>query len=140
VGDLALAHGASLPKDSRLLYHRPCHDSLDDRGPQLLARSGVRVTSVPHCCSEAGTLALSRPDIAHKLLRRKKAALAAFADENKPAPLVTNCPSCLQGLARHEHPGAEPVHLAVLLARGTGGEGWQADLAKAMARAEVVNF
>jgi Fe-S oxidoreductase len=85
-------------------------------------------------------LALSRPDIAHKLLLRKKVALAALADEAKPTPLVTNCPSCLQGLARHEHPGASPVHLAVLLARATGGEGWQDHLAKAMARAEVVNF
>jgi FAD/FMN-containing dehydrogenase/Fe-S oxidoreductase len=140
VGELALAHGASLPQDSRLLYHRPCHDSLDDRGPRLLAKSGAQVGSVPHCCSEAGTLALSRPDIAHKLLLRKKVALAALADEAKPAPLVTNCPSCLQGLARHEHPGASPVHLAVLLARASGGEGWQEELAKAMARAEVVNF
>jgi FAD/FMN-containing dehydrogenase/Fe-S oxidoreductase len=140
VGELAVAHGARLPDESRLYYHRPCHDSLDDRGSQLLTKGGTSVASVPHCCSEAGTLALSRPDIAHKLLLRKRAALAAIADESKPIPLVTNCPSCLQGLSRHEHPGAEPIHLAVLLARATGGDGWQAELAKALDRAEVVNF
>jgi FAD/FMN-containing dehydrogenase/Fe-S oxidoreductase len=140
VGELALEHGTALPADRRLLYHRPCHDSLDDRGPHLLARDGAQVASVPHCCSEAGTLALSRPDIAHRLLLRKRAALTAVADEAKPVPLVTNCPACLQGLARHEHPGAEPVHLAVLLARSSGGERWREDLAKIVERAEVVNF
>jgi FAD/FMN-containing dehydrogenase/Fe-S oxidoreductase len=140
VGELALAHGASLPADGRLLYHRPCHDSLDDRGPHLLAGNGAEVAAVPHCCSEAGTLALSRPDIAHKLLTRKKTALAALADADRPAPLVTNCPSCLQGLARQEYPGAKPVHLAVLLARANGGEDWPEKLATALRRAEVVNF
>ena len=42
VGELALRHGASPPTVARLLYHRPCHDSLDDRAPALLARAGAR--------------------------------------------------------------------------------------------------
>ena len=140
IGELALAHGAALPADGRLLYHRPCHDSLDERGPCLLAKNGAVVESVPHCCSEAGTLALSRPDIAHKMLTRKKSALAGLADADRPAPLVTNCPSCLQGLGRQEHPGVEPVHLAVLLAQTRGGDGWQDKLTAALRRTEVVNF
>jgi Fe-S oxidoreductase len=141
VGELALARGAALPAEARLLYHRPCHDSLDDRGPRLLAKNGAQVQSVPHCCSEAGTLALSRPDIAHKMLTRKAAALAEIACATGPAvPLVTNCPSCLQGLARHQHPGAEPVHLAVLLARARGGPNWPAELERALTRSEVVSF
>ena len=140
VSELALAHGASPPAQGRLLYHRPCHDSLDERGPRLLAQNGAEVASVPHCCSEAGTLALSRPDIAYKMLARKRLALDPLADADQPAPLVTNCPSCLQGLARQEHPGAEPVHLAVLLARTHGGDGWRDAFAKAIQRSEVVNF
>lgn len=140
VSELALRHGATLPPGSDWLYHRPCHDSLQDRAPRLLSAQGARVTAVPHCCSEAGTLALSRPDIAHKMLTRKEAALAAAVDAAHPAPLVTNCPSCLQGLARNAHLGSRPEHLAVVLARSTGGKNWQDTLAAAMARAEVVNF
>jgi FAD/FMN-containing dehydrogenase/Fe-S oxidoreductase len=140
VGELALAHGAPPPAAGRLLYHRPCHDSTAGRAPRLLAQGGATVDSVPHCCSEAGTLALSRPDIAHKMLARKRSALAQAADGERPLPFVTNCPSCLQGLGRQEHPGAEPVHLAVLLARKQGGDEWQATLGQAMARTEVVNF
>jgi Fe-S oxidoreductase len=74
------------------------------------------------------------------MLLRKKAALGTLADEIKSAPLVTNCPSCLQGLSRNDHPGTKPVHLAVLLARANGGEEWQGELAKLLERTEVVNF
>jgi Fe-S oxidoreductase len=143
VGEFALAHGASPPAAGRLLYHQPCHDSLDGRAPRLLAQAGANVESVPHCCSEAGTLALSRPDIAHKMLVRKKAALlpvvgAVGADH--ATPFVTNCPSCLQGLGRQNHAGAKPVHLAVLLARAHGGGDWKEVFARQVRRAEVVNF
>ena len=138
VGELALAHGASPPAAGRLLYHQPCHDSLDGRAPRLLAQAGATVESVPHCCSEAGTLALSRPDIAHKMLARKKAALRPIADAENPAPFVTNCPSCLQGLGRQAH--TKPVHLAVLLARTHGGDAWRKALAARVQRAEVVTF
>jgi Fe-S oxidoreductase len=140
VGGFAMAHSALSVGKERLLYHRPCHDSLDDRAPALLRKSGAQVHSVPHCCSEAGTLALSRPDISHKMLTRKREALAQLTDTNKPTPLVTNCPSCLSGLGRQDHPGIEPVHLAVLLARENGGEDWQEVLAKALQHAEVITF
>ena len=140
VSEFALARGASPPATGRLLYHRPCHDSLDGRAPRLLAQAGAQVESVPNCCSEAGTLALSRPDIAHKMLARKASALALVADPAAPAQLVTNCPSCLQGLGRNVRAGAKPVHLAVLLARAGGGDGWRDALAATMRRAEIVNF
>jgi Fe-S oxidoreductase len=140
VAELALARGASPPGAARLLYHAPCHDSLEGRAPALLARGGAAVESVPHCCSEAGTLALSRPDLAHKMLARKRGALQPLADAQNPTSLVTNCPACLQGLARHELPGVEPVHLAVLLARETGGATWEEGLRTRLDRAEVVNF
>jgi FAD/FMN-containing dehydrogenase/Fe-S oxidoreductase len=140
VGQLALAQGVAPPERGSLLYHQPCHDSLDGRAPGLLAAAGAKVESVPHCCSEAGTLALSRPDIAHKMLARKRVALATVADGGVPTPLVTNCPSCLQGLARQEHSGVDPVHLAVLLALGHGGSLWQEALEARLQKAEVVTF
>ena len=37
------------------------------------------VEAVPHCCSEAGTLALSRPDITDAMLDRKRGAFAERA-------------------------------------------------------------
>jgi len=138
VSELALTHGALPPAPGRLLYHRPCHDSLDGRAPRLLGSSGAQIESVPHCCSEAGTLALSRPDIANKLLSRKRQVLLPLADPDHPAPLVTNCPACLQGLARHQQ--SEPVHLAVLLAQRSGGDAWRDALAGSLQHAEVVNF
>jgi Fe-S oxidoreductase len=47
-----------------VLYHAPCHDSLGGQAAEVVARLvRIRAESVPHCCSEAGTLALSRPDI-----------------------------------------------------------------------------
>ncbi|MBN2196164.1 MAG: DUF3683 domain-containing protein [Polyangiaceae bacterium] len=140
VSELALAHGARPPEGGPFLYHRPCHDSLDGRAPTLLGQGGAAVESVPHCCSEAGTLALSRPDLTHKMLTRKELALATVADATRPAPLLTNCPSCLQGLGRIVHTGIAPEHLAVLLARSTGGDDWPKALAAATERAEVVNF
>ena len=47
----------------RLSYHTPCHDSLRGEGVTLLKRLIADVSRQPHCCSEAGTLSLSRPDI-----------------------------------------------------------------------------
>jgi FAD/FMN-containing dehydrogenase/Fe-S oxidoreductase len=140
VSELALRHGLTPPSTGSLLYHRPCHDSLDGRAEALLSSGGAEVTAVPHCCSEAGTLALSRPDIAHKMLSRKESALVAAADAARVTPLVTNCPSCLQGLGRNAHTGVEPTHLAVLLARASGGDAWPQGLAAAMERAEIVSF
>jgi Fe-S oxidoreductase len=140
VSEFALAHGAAPPPQERLLYHRPCHDSLDGRAPLLLAQGGAQVQSVPHCCSEAGTLALSRPDIAHKMLARKQSALESIAATPGLVPFVTNCPSCLQGLGRQNHSNVEPVHLAVLLARARGGSQWQELFAASLQRSEVVDF
>jgi len=47
----------------RRLYHTPCHDSMEGQAVTILEDSEINVESmVDHCCSEAGTLALSRPD------------------------------------------------------------------------------
>jgi Fe-S oxidoreductase len=127
----------------RHLYHTPCHDSLDGQGPAVLSRlAGIGVETVPHCCSEAGTLALSRPDITNAMLHRKAAALAETlaTRPGTPTVMLTNCPSCVHGLGRNAALGAEPRHIAIELARAISGEGWQDALHAPAARAQVVNL
>jgi Fe-S oxidoreductase len=127
--------------DKRLFYHAPCHDSLQGEGVQMARRLGGKVVDVPACCSEAGTLALSRPDITGAMRERKREALQAN-DTGQPGGdlLVTNCPSCLSGLGRNPDLGFVPRHLATLLAEQLGGERWRKELTEMLKTAEVVAF
>ncbi len=125
-----------------VLYHAPCHDSLDGRAAELLEACGGarRVETVPHCCSEAGTLALSRPDISDAMLDRKRQALRAAMGDREEATVLTNCPSCLQGLGRCAPMGVRPQHLAVHLAERLDGPGWPERLRERAAAAQVIHF
>lgn len=120
-------------------YHAPCHDSLDGQAPQVLRKLGGfgPVVTVPHCCSEAGTLALSRPDIADAMLHRKWEALK---DSGASGRVLTNCPSCLQGLGRSRGMGIEACHLAVALAEKQSGPSWMDRFLSQAARAEAYTF
>jgi len=122
----AMERGLRLQGAEGQLYHAPCHDSLGGRAAATLERIGGfgRLEAVPHCCSEAGTLALSRPDITDALLHRKREALSETLGGRARATVLTNCPSCLQGLGRSRALGLTPKHLAVALAEGRSGPGW----------------
>jgi Fe-S oxidoreductase len=99
------------------------------------------VTSVPHCCSEAGTLTLSRPDITDKMLHRKQDAFAEARREHPGASVVlTNCPSCVQGLGRNEPQGFRAQHLAVALAEKLSGPGWLERFRAQAAQARAIQF
>ncbi|HEY6006028.1 MAG TPA: DUF3683 domain-containing protein [Anaeromyxobacter sp.] len=125
-----------------LLYHPPCHDSLAGKGPEVLARLGGfgAVEAVPHCCSEAGTLALSRPDITDAMLHRKRGALAEAMRGAARATVLTNCPSCLQGLGRNRPMGVAPQHLAVAIAERMSGPRWLDAFRAQAAKAHAVRF
>ncbi|ABS27196.1 DUF3683 domain-containing protein [Anaeromyxobacter sp. Fw109-5] len=126
-----------------LLYHAPCHDSLDGDARAVLARIGGfgKVEAVPHCCSEAGTLALSRPDITDAMLHRKREAIAEALDGRpRGAVMLTNCPSCVQGLGRNAAFGVEPKHLAVALAERISGPDWREKFRAQATRATAVHF
>jgi FAD/FMN-containing dehydrogenase/Fe-S oxidoreductase len=141
VARLALERGLSVRLPGAALYHRPCHDSLDGKAESVLQGLGARVEAVPHCCSEAGTLALSRPDITDAMLHRKRAAMAEALDSRPGgAVILTNCPSCLSGLGRLGPSGAEPRHVAVELARALSGDGWRDAFRAQAARAQTVHF
>ncbi len=140
VSGFVLKRGGQLPKFPRsYLYHAPCHDSLKDKGLSLLKNLGLDVTFVPHCCSEAGTMALSRPDISHSMLMRKRKAIED-AQPEKGTRILTNCPSCIQGLGRHKGLNIIPVHLAQELAFLMEGQPWVQSFKTLAAKGETVHF
>ena len=126
----------------KYLYHAPCHDSLSGKASDLLRDIGGfgKVIEVPHCCSEAGTLALSRPDITDSMLQRKREALKESMGEETTAIMLTNCPSCVQGLGRNRELGVEPKHIAIALAEKRSGPDWMERFIAQAARATAMIF
>lgn len=124
------------------LYHAPCHDSLQGEARDMLQRhAGYELSDVPHCCSEAGTLSLSRPDITNAMRLRKAGALGeALRGRQKDTIMLTNCPACLQGLGRNAELGIRPRHIAVELAIKAGGEKWNEAFQKLLNNSETVTF
>lgn len=123
-----------------VFYHTPCHDSFDGEGAMLLGRMYKDVVTVPNCCSEAGTLAISRPDISHAMLQRKKMAIERVKETESPVVMATNCPSCISGLSRNQQTGIDPKHMTVLLAEKLGGEQWQEEFKQLVTKSEKVTF
>jgi FAD/FMN-containing dehydrogenase/Fe-S oxidoreductase len=123
-----------------VIYHQPCHDSLAGHGENLLRQMAVgRILFSPNCCSEAGTLALSRPDISAALLERKRASLTGIITAACPAAqLISNCPACINGLGRQRM--AQCRHLAVAAADAVAPGNWRVAVAKSMANAERIMF
>jgi hypothetical protein len=54
--------------------------------------------------------------------------------------ILTNCPSCLQGLGRNRPLGVEARHLAVALAERMSGEGWLETFRAEARKGQVVQF
>jgi len=138
----AMERGLKLEGESGYLYHAPCHDSLAGKAKDVLSKIGGfgEITAVPNCCSEAGTLSLSRPDITGEILERKKESLQAAVAESGPATILTNCPSCVQGLGRNRGIGVSPQHIAVALAEKLSGKDWQERFEAEAGRAVAFNF
>ncbi|MDH5356837.1 MAG: DUF3400 domain-containing protein, partial [Gammaproteobacteria bacterium] len=113
-------------------YHDPCHTPIKQYAPLEVASELMQrpVELSNRCCGEAGTLATSRPDIAHQLYSRKlksmEAAKAKFSDADKPVKCLTSCPACQQGLSRYaKQTGITTDYIVVELARLNYGENWQ---------------
>jgi D-lactate dehydrogenase (cytochrome) len=138
----ALQKGLKLDAKGDYLYHAPCHDSLSGKASQTLRALGgfSSVTPVPHCCSEAGTLSLSRPDITDSMLHRKRDAIQEVMDHTESRVILTNCPSCVQGLGRNLDLGIQPLHIVVALAEKLSGPGWRNIMLKQAAKASAVSF
>jgi D-lactate dehydrogenase (cytochrome) len=133
--------GLKLEGADNCLYHAPCHDSLDGKAIGVLKRIGGfgSITPVPHCCSEAGTLSLSRPDITDSMLDRKRQAFIQLQNGARNT-VLTNCPSCLQGLGRMRDLDIRPLHIAIALAEKHSGPEWREKFLAQASRATVVSF
>ena len=76
----------------RYLFHDPCHSPLRTYGAAEVARAltGQDVPLTDRCCGEAGTFAVSRPDVAVQVRFRKveslRAALQALKGRSHAAP------------------------------------------------------
>jgi FAD/FMN-containing dehydrogenase/Fe-S oxidoreductase len=141
VGAYLVERGFTVQGEGKYLYHAPCHDSLDGKATSVLQKLGgfASVTPVPHCCSEAGTLSLSRPDITDSMLHRKREAFVEILAGEKRT-VLTNCPSCLQGLGRNRDLGIQPTHIAVALAEKHSGAEWKKKFLVQASQASTVSF
>ena len=120
----------------KYMYHDPCHTPMKTHNPLRVASTllGADVLLSDRCCGEAGTFAISRPDIASQLRYRKLEELQKGLVEltgkkrNKKGAvkLLTSCPACQQGLARYEgDTKLDTDYIVVELARQLHSEQWQ---------------
>jgi len=95
---------------------------------------GANVLASDRCCGEAGTFAISRPDIATQVRFRKQEELHSgikqLTGSDKVTAgnvkMLTSCPACQQGLSRYaDDTGLETDYIVVELAKGLLGENWQ---------------
>jgi FAD/FMN-containing dehydrogenase/Fe-S oxidoreductase len=115
----------------KYMYHDPCHTPIKTAKP-LSVVNGLMGGDVPlseRCCGEAGTLALTRPDVSTQVRFSKEESLrkglAALAPGSEAVKVLTSCPSCLQGLGRFEQDtGAQADYIVVEMARRILGENW----------------
>jgi Fe-S oxidoreductase len=120
----------------KYLYHDPCHSPMKQHNPLQVANKlmGSAVTLTERCCGEAGTLAVSRPDISTQIRFRKLEELnqglgkIQAVTPSAQVKTLTSCPSCLQGLARYrDDTGVDADYIVVELARRLLGESWMQD-------------
>ncbi|WP_018174635.1 MULTISPECIES: DUF3683 domain-containing protein [unclassified Thioalkalivibrio] len=120
------------------MYHDPCHSPMKSHKPTDVAAKllGQEVLQSNRCCGEAGTFAVSRPDIATQVRFRKQEELhkgirqltGEDKAENGNVKLLTSCPACQQGLSRYrEDTGMDTDYIVVEMANRLMGDGWQKD-------------
>jgi len=122
--------------DTKYLYHEPCHAPMKTHDSISVANkllsSDVKLTD--RCCGEAGTFAISRPDISTQVRYRKQAELHSDIKiltgnetaKNGNVKLLTSCPACQQGLSRYaDDTGLETDYIIVEMIAHLHGEDWQ---------------
>ncbi|HEX22553.1 MAG TPA: DUF3400 domain-containing protein, partial [Chromatiales bacterium] len=123
------------------LYHAPCHEPMKTHAPIGVASTllGKDVLLSDRCCGEAGTFAVSRPDIATQLRYRKQEELqkgieqltGATMAKDGNVKMLTSCPACVQGLSRYaDDTGLETDYIVVEVTRSLLGDDWQTQFAE----------
>ncbi len=148
IHEYLLEKGVQLPQSGvKYLYHDPCHTPMKQHNPVKVAAqlTGGEVMLSERCCGEAGTLAVSRPDISTQVrfrkeeeLRKGVAAAGAEGQGGEPVKILTSCPACQQGLSRYRDTlDVEPEYIVVTLARGLYGDKWQQAFVDAVRRGGI---
>jgi Fe-S oxidoreductase len=138
IHEYLLEKGVSLQavQGVRYMYHDPCHTPMKTHQPLKVVNGlmGGGVALTERCCGEAGTLAMSRPDVATQVRLRKEeeirkgVARIRVQDDTGEIKILTSCPSCLQGLARYnDDAGTTADYIVVEMARHILGPNWLAD-------------
>ncbi len=117
-------------QDTQYIYHDPCHSPMKQHNPidvtkKLLA---TEVVNSKFCCGDAGTLSMSRPDIATQLKYRKSQQLEENKQQltSKNIKILTSCPACLKGLSSYrKETGLKADYIVVELAYRLLGKEWQ---------------
>ncbi|MDH5544716.1 MAG: FAD/FMN-binding oxidoreductase [Gammaproteobacteria bacterium] len=120
----------------KYMYHDPCHTPMKLQNPQKVASGlmGQEVLLSERCCGEAGTFAVSRPDIATQVRFRKQEELSKGIESlvGKPkakkgeVKMLTSCPACMQGLSRYKNDtGLTTDYIVVELIKQLMGDDWQ---------------
>jgi len=98
----------------KYMYHDPCHSPMKLQDPLktvnelIQLEDGKAIQKNDRCCGEAGTLAVTRPDISTQVRFRKQIEMEKGANELRKGDftgevkVLTSCPSCLQGLTRFD--------------------------------------
>jgi len=117
------------------IYHEPCHKPMKKHDSLEVANQllGTKPLLSDRCCGEAGTFAVSRPDIATQVRFRKQQELEKNIEQLKveqpkesKTKLLTSCPACVQGLNRYrDDTDLETDYIVVELAKKHLGEDWQ---------------
>lgn len=121
----------------RYMYHDPCHSPMKLQDPLKTVNALInsddqqKIEKNDRCCGEAGTLAVSRPDISTQIRFRKEAEMTRAADKLREdgytgeVKVLTSCPACLQGLSRFgDDAGTDADYIVVEMARHLLGENW----------------
>jgi Fe-S oxidoreductase len=122
--------------DGKYLYHDPCHTPMKTHQPMKVVKSlmGEDVLLSDRCCGEAGTMAVSRPDISTQVRFRKeeeiKKGISDLTGEEKAkngnVKMLTSCPACILGLSRYRmDTGMESKFIIEEMAERIHGKDWK---------------
>jgi FAD/FMN-containing dehydrogenase/Fe-S oxidoreductase len=120
-------------KGTNYVYHDPCHSPIKHYNPTQLTSElmGQTVELSDRCCGEAGTFAVSRPDISSQLRFRKQESLKQSKQKVNAetaavqTKILTNCPACVQGLSRYADDTAmDTDYIVVEMIKHLQGEQW----------------
>ena len=128
---------------TRYMYHEPCHSPIKTIDSIKLVNTlmGTKdteqhIAQTKGCCGEAGTLAVTRPDISTQIrfnkeekIRTQVTAIQNQADKNgekvEQIKILSSCPSCLQGLSRYnDDTGTQADYIVVEIAKYVLGDNW----------------